>query len=89
MTEPLRGVFITAAFARTEHARYAIRILEVSNGLPVRARIRHQRDDKGNVQMVLLDVEVGGLGRDRIRTAIAGGHGVVIDDSERAGRQAV
>jgi hypothetical protein len=69
---------LTAAFARFADARYAIGILETCGDGPVRATVEPVMDDRGEVQLVMLHIEIGGIARDRVLSAISGGHGVTM-----------
>lgn len=80
MTFPVRPTDsqITAAFARVADARYAMGILETCGDGPVRATLEPVLDDRGEVQLVMLHIEIGGIARDRVLAAISGGHGVAM-----------
>ena len=69
---------LTAAFARAADARYAIGILETCGDGPVRATLEPVFDDRGEVQLVMLHIEIDGIARDRVLSAISGGHGVAM-----------
>lgn len=69
---------LTAAFARVADARYAIGILETCGDGPVRATLEPIMDDRGEVQLVMLHIEIEGIARDRVLSAISGGHGVTM-----------
>ena len=73
---------LTAAFARVTDARYAIGILESCGDGPIRATLEPVNDDRGVVQLVMLHIEVGGIPRERILSAISGGHGVMVSAPE-------
>lgn len=79
---------LTAAFARVTDARYAIGILESCGDGPIRATIEPVNDDRGVLQLVMLHIEIGGIPRERILSAIGGGHGVMVSAPEPASRAA-
>jgi hypothetical protein len=74
---------VTAAFAGQRDAYYAVGILDSGADVPILATVEELYDERGNVQLVLLRVELEGLDRERILTAVAGAHGVVIPDREQ------
>jgi hypothetical protein len=76
------GERLTAAFARVRDAYYAVGILDSSAANPVLATVEPLYDERGNEQLILLRIELDGLNRDSVLTAIAGGHGVVIPERE-------
>lgn len=69
---------LTAAFARLTDARYAVGILEACSADPVKASVEPVMDERGEVQLVMLHVDIDGLARERVLAAISGGHGVVV-----------
>lgn len=71
---------LTAAFARVADARYAIGILESCGMAPVDIKLETVDDGRGGVAIVILRIEIGGIARDRVLAAIAGGHGVPVPD---------
>lgn len=80
VTSPLRSTdaLISAAFARVADAHYAMGILETCGDGPVRATLEPILDDRGEVQLVMLHIEIDGIARDRVLAAISGGHGVAM-----------
>ena len=78
---PAPSAQVTAAFARLRDAYYAVGILE-SGDVPVHATVEELYDERGTVQLILLRVELEGIGLERVHTAIAGGHGVAIPPRE-------
>ncbi len=78
---------LTAAFARAADARYAIGILETCGDGPVRATLEPVFDDRGEVQLVMLHIEIDGIARDRVLSAISGGHGVAMSSPTEAQRR--
>lgn len=76
------GEQLTAAFAGLRDAYYAVGILDSGSDVPVRATVEPLYDERGNEQLILLRVELDGLDRERVLTAVAGGHGVVIPERE-------
>jgi hypothetical protein len=79
---PAPAAQVTAAFARLRDAYYAVGILESGGEAPVLATVEELFDERGTVQLILLRVEVEGLGLERVHTAVAGGHGVAIPPRE-------
>lgn len=75
-TTRFAGERLTAGFARAADARYAIGILQACGGGPVRATIEPVLDERGEVRLVVLQVELEGVSRDRALSAITGAHGV-------------
>jgi hypothetical protein len=71
---------LSAAFARVADAKYAIGILESCGLAPVDIDIETVTDERGAVQLVILRVVIAGEARDRVLSAIAGGHGVPLTD---------
>ncbi len=76
------GERLTAAFAGLRDAYYAVGILDSSADVTVRATVEPLYDERGNEQLILLRVDLDGLDRERVLTAVAGGHGVVIPERE-------
>lgn len=76
---------LTAAFARASDARYALGILESSGAVPVRATLEEVRDERGAVSLIVLRVDLTGLDRARVLSAVSGGHGVPIPEPDTAG----
>ena len=72
------GERLTAAFAGVRDAYYAVGILDSGAAAPVLATVEPLYDERGNEQLILLRIELDGLDRERVLTAVAGGHGVVI-----------
>lgn len=85
---PVATDMVTAAFARETDARYAIDILERCGLEPVDITIDTVADDRGGVQLVIMRVEIAGVGRDRVLAAISGGHGVPMQEREPELRRA-
>jgi hypothetical protein len=79
---PIRSERLTAAFARLRDAHYAVGILESAGEAPVRATVEALYDERGAMQLILLRVDLDGLGRERVLTAVAGGHGVAVPERE-------
>lgn len=75
---------LTAAFARVADARYTIGILESCGMAPVDIELETLDDGRGGVSLVLLRIEIRGGARDRVLTAISGGHGVPVPDPAAA-----
>ena len=67
---------MSAAFARAVDARYALGILETCGHAPIRVTLESMTDERGEVQMVILHIEIEGMARDRVLAAFSGGHGV-------------
>lgn len=76
---------LTAAFARAADARYALGILGSSGSSPVRATLEEVRDERGAVSLIVLRVDLTGLDRARVLSAVSGGHGVPIPEPDAAG----
>lgn len=70
------GERLTAGFARAADARYAISILQACGDGPVRASIEPVLDERGEIRLVILRIELEGVSRDRALSAITGAHGV-------------
>lgn len=79
---------LTAAFARVADARYVIGILESCGDGPIRATLEPVNDDRGVMQLVMLHIELGGIPRERVLSAISGGHGVMVSTPEPTSRPA-
>jgi hypothetical protein len=73
---------VTAAFARLRDAYYTVGLLESGSPAPVHATVEQLYDERGDVQLILLRVDLEGIGLERVHTAIAGGHGVAIPPRE-------
>ncbi|MEO5885693.1 MAG: hypothetical protein ABIQ58_09295 [Candidatus Limnocylindrales bacterium] len=75
---------VTAAFARVSDARYAIGILESCGLASVHISVETMNDERGEVSLVIMRVELDGISRDRVLTAISGGHGFPVADPRPA-----
>ncbi len=73
---------LTAAFARVTDARYALGILESCGDGPIHATLEPVHDDRGALQLVILHIQIDGIPRERVLSAISGGHGVMMATPE-------
>lgn len=68
---------LTAMFPSERHARYAIDLI-ASRGVPVHTTIRPILDERGEVQVVLLDIDVATGTEESVIVLLRGAHGVLM-----------
>ncbi len=73
-------IHMTAAFAREQDARFALRILTTSTGHVLASGLRPIEGAGGRIDVIILEVEIVDLEADRVATAMTGAHGVVLPD---------